>query len=286
MDKPQNKKTIPIYVASGGKGIAGHTMVHSLIIQYPENKIPIKVIPNIQSEEKIIELVKRVKADGGLLTHTMVNTQLRQILLKECEKQGVRNIDFMGGLADFLEEELGLQSASIPGLYRRINAQYFDRVEAIDFTLNHDDGINHERLKHAEIILTGVSRSGKTPLSVYMSMFGWKVANVPLIKGIAPPKELFEVDPKRVFGLSISLSHLISLRHKRLSQMRDMNNSNYIDNVSVRAELRFANFTFEKGNFTKINVTNKPIETTANEIIGLVSDRFGHQDSKLRESST
>jgi [pyruvate, water dikinase]-phosphate phosphotransferase / [pyruvate, water dikinase] kinase len=286
MNKNQDNKTIPIYVASGGKGIAGHTMVHSLIIQYPENKIPVKVIPNIQSEEKIIELVKLVKAEGGLLTHTMVNTKLRRLLLNECKKQGVKNIDFMGELADFLEEELGLQSSSIPGLYSRINAQYFDRVEAIDFTLNHDDGINHERLKHAEIILTGVSRSGKTPLSVYMAMFGWKVANIPLVKGIKPPKELFEVDPNRVFGLSISLSHLISLRHKRLEQMGDMNNANYIDNMSVREELRFANFTFDKGKFTKINVTNKPIETTANEIIGLVSDRFGHQDRKLREPAT
>jgi len=256
-------------------------MVHSLIIQYPEDHIPVKVIPNVQTDKKIREVVAKVKAASGLLVHTMVKTELRKILLAECEKQGVRNIDFMGPLAEFLEEELGLKSIAIPGLYRRINHQYFERMDAIDYTLNHDDGLNPQRLQKAEIILTGVSRSGKTPLSVYMSMFGWKVANVPIVKGINPPEELFNVDPKRVFGLAIGMSHLISVRNKRLEQMGDLKNANYIDQNSVREELRYANFIFDKGGFTKVNVTNKPIESSANEIIGMVSDRFGYEDRKL-----
>ncbi len=281
-----DKKETTIFVISGGKGLAGHTMVHSLIIQYPGNKIPVRVIPNIQTNEKIIEVVRKVKNAGGVLTHTMVNSELRLRLIQECESQGVKHIDFMGPLADYLENELGLKSVNVPGLYRRINSIYYDRIEAMEYTLNHDDGINPDRLLEAEIILTGVSRSGKTPLSIYMSMFGWKVANVPLIKGIEPPKQLFEVDPERVFGLSISLSHLIAQRHKRLNQMRDTGNVNYIDQIAVREELRYANFIFEKGGFTKINVTNKPVETSANEIIGLVSDRLGHDGKKISGQDT
>ncbi len=282
----QKDPAVPIYVVSGGKGLAGHTMVHSLIIQYPDNRIPVHVFPNVQSEERIREVVQKVKSAGGIIAHTMVNNVLRKILIRECEENEVRHIDFMGPLANFLEEELGLRSVNVPGLYRRINSQYFDRIEAIEYTLNHDDGLNPKRLNQAEIILTGVSRSGKTPLSVYMSMFGWKVANVPLIKGIEPPAELFQIDPNRVFGLSISLSHLISQRHKRLQQMGDDSNARYIDSISVREELRYANFIFDKGGFTKINVTNKPVETTANEIIGLISERFGHQDRKFKEPLT
>jgi len=284
MNEPTGRKkktTIPIFVVSGGKGLAGHTMVHSLIIQYPDDHIPVKVVPNVQSEKKIKEVVCKVKAASGLLVHTMVKTELRKILLRECEEQGVRNIDFMGPLADFLEEELGLRSVAIPGLYRRINHQYFERMDAIDYTLNHDDGLNPQRLQKAEIILTGVSRSGKTPLSVYMSMFGWKVANVPIVQGIDPPEELFKVDPRRVFGLTISLGHLISVRSKRLEQMGDLRNANYVDQTKVREELRYANFIFDKGGFTKVNVTNKPIESSANEIIGMVSDRFGYEERKL-----
>lgn len=282
MSKQKVNPNIPIYVISGGKGIAGHTMVHSLIIQYPDNKIPVRVIPDVQSEEKIIEVVKKVKNAKGILAHTMVNSGLRTILKRVCKEQDVKEIDFMGGLAGFLEEELGLQSVNVPGLYRKINSQYFERINAIEFTLNHDDGMNPQRLSKAEIILTGVSRSGKTPLSVYMSMFGWKVANVPIVKGIEPPEELFKLDPKRVFGLSIGLSNLISQRFKRLTQMEYKTDSNYTDNMYVREELRYANFIIEKGGFTRININNKPIETSANEIIGYISERFGHQDRKMK----
>lgn len=281
----ENKKklaNVPVFVVSGGKGIAGHTMVHSLIIQYPDNKIPVSVIPDIQSKEKIIEVVNKVKKAGGIITHTMVNGDLRKLLIKACKDQDVKEFDFMGPLADFLESELGMKSVSDPGLYRRINAQYFDRVEAIEYSLNHDDGLNPRRMSDAEIILTGVSRSGKTPLSIYMAMFGWKVANVPLVKGIDPPEELFQIDSRRVFGLSISQSHLIAQRHKRLEQMRNLSNINYIEPRLVSEEIRYANFIFQKGKFTIMNVTNKPIETTANEIIGLISDRFGYQQRKLR----
>ena len=147
--KRKKNRTIPIFVVSGGKGLAGHTMVHSLIIQYQNDHIPVKVIPNVQSRKKIREVVQKVKNSCGLLVHTMVKTELRRELLRECDIQGVRNIDFMGPLADFLEKELGLESVAIPGLYRRINHQYFERMDAIDYTLNHDDGLNPQRLQNA-----------------------------------------------------------------------------------------------------------------------------------------
>lgn len=281
-DIDPDKLSIPIYVVSGGKGIAGHTMVHSLIIQYPDNKLPVHVIPEVQTRERILEVVAKVKNAGGILCHTMVNTKLRDCLKEACRNQDVRQFDFMGELSEFLEKELGLKSINVPGLYRRINAQYFDRIEAIEYTLHHDDGANTSRIDKAEIILTGVSRSGKTPLSVYMSMFGWKVANVPLVKGIDPPEELFKADPKRVFGLSIGASHLISQRAKRMAQLGITNSTDYIDDKKVREELRYARFLFQRGGFSIINVTNKPIETTANEIIGIISERFGYQDRKMK----
>ena len=274
------KNLPPIFVVSGGKGVAGHTMVHSLLIQYPENKINVQVMPNVQSLKKIKEVVKKAKESNALITHTMVNAQLRKELLDECKKMDVEEIDFMGPVADYLEQKLGLQSVNVPGLYHRINAQYFDRIDAIEYTLSHDDGMNMQRLKQAEIILTGVSRVGKTPLSVYMSMFGWKVANVPLVFGIDPPEELFQVDPQRVFALKISASHLIAQRAKRMKNMGPQIIENYIDQRKVNEEIRYADRIFVKGGFTVINVTNKPVETSANEIIGMISDRFGYEHRK------
>lgn len=275
------RKVAPIYVVSGGKGLAGNNMVNSLLIQYPNNNVPVIIIPDMVEEKQLLDLVARAKKEDALITHTMVNRHLRDFLNKTCEEQGVRHIDFMGALANYLDEKLHIESLQTPGLYREINQQYFDRIEAIEFTLRHDDGMQAEKLHKAEIILTGVSRSGKTPLSVYLAMYGWKVANIPLVYGIDPPKELFEVDPLRVFGLSITPGQLISHRIKRLKSINNTENTDYVDERMVMQEIRNANFIFEKGGFTIINISNKPVETSANEIINTLANRFEYRGRRL-----
>ncbi|MCA0933283.1 kinase/pyrophosphorylase [Lutimonas saemankumensis] len=272
------KDTISIFVVSGGKGVTGHTIVQTLIIQYPENKLKVKLIPDVRTEEKVLEIIKRVKKANGILTHTMVNSDMRSFLIEECEKQEVKQADLMGGLANIIERDYGLKSVNTPGLYHKINAQYYKRIEAMEYTLHHDDGLNSQDLSKADIVVTGVSRCGKTPLSVYMSMFGWKVANVPLIKGIDPPKELFEIDKNRVFGLNINLNHLVIQRQKRWKGMGNLSTMNYTDTKTVGQELQYAKFLFKRGGFTQINISNKAIESTANEIIGLIIDRFGEEN--------
>lgn len=273
MKHPINEIT-PIFVVSGGKGVTGHIIVQTLIIQYPENRLSAKIIPDVSTEERIIEVVKKVKEAKGILSHTMVNSSLRNFLTKECKKQHVKEVDLMGGLANIIEQDLGLQSANTPGLYHKINAQYYKRVRAIEYTLDHDDGLNTKNLHEADIVVIGVSRCGKTPLSVYMSTFGWKVANVPLIKGIDPPKELFEIDKNRVFGLNINRGQVILLRQERLKDYGNLSNMNYVDSKYVSQDLQHAKFIMDREGFTKINITNKPIESTANEIIGLILRRF------------
>ncbi len=209
------------------------------------------------------------------------NTFLRKKCIDFCTEFGVREVDLMGKLADFLDESLDIEPLMHPGLYREINYQYFDRIESIEFTLSHDDGMSPERLSNAEIILTGVSRAGKTPLSVYLAMYGWKVANVPLVNGINPPEELFKVDPQRVFGLHISAAQLIAHRKKRLLGWNNHQIDSYIDEREVREEIRKAMFVFDKGAFTVVNVSNKPIESTANEILNIMSQRFPYGGRKL-----
>ncbi len=271
----------PIYVVSGGRGLAGNNMVQSLLIQYPENDIPVIIVPHVSDEDQIFDVVMQAKTDGGLITHTMVNPDLRKKINELCEEFGVRVVDFMGDLAGHLDKTLDVEPLKHPGLYREINQQYFDRIDSIEYTLSHDDGMSPERLQSAEIILTGVSRAGKTPLSVYLAMFGWKVANVPLVKGIQPPEELFNVDPNRVFGLHIGVHQLIAHRKKRLLSWNNHQDEKYIDEKSVREEIRNAMFIFDKGNFTVLNVTNKPIENTANEILNIMSKRFSYRGRKL-----
>ncbi len=273
--------TAPIYVVSGGRGIAGNNLVQAVLIQYPENKIPVIIVSNMDSEDELFDVVMKAKTDGGIIVHTLVNGLLRKKAVDLCTEFGVREVDLMGKLAGFLDESLDIKPLMHPGLYREINHQYFDRIESIEYTLSHDDGMSPERLKTAEIILTGVSRAGKTPLSVYLAMYGWKVANVPLVPMVNPPEELFEIDPQRVFGLHISASQLIAHRKKRLQGWNNHQIESYIDEHEVREEIRKAMFVFDKGGFTVVNVSNKPIESTANEIINIMSQRFPYGGRKM-----
>ncbi len=271
----------PIYIVSGGRGIAGNNLVQSLLIQYPENDVPVEIVPHVSTEDQVFDTIMRAKTDGGLIAHTMVNHDLRIKINEICEEFSVRVIDLMGSLADYLDENLDVEPLKHPGLYRELNHQYFDRIESIEFTLSHDDGMSLQRLQEAEIILTGVSRAGKTPLSVYLAMYGWKVANVPLVNEIQPPEELFKVDPKRVFGLHINAGQLIAHRKKRLLGWNNHQNDSYINEKNVRDEIRKAMFVFDRGGFTVINVSNKPIESTANEILNIMSKRFSYRGRKL-----
>lgn len=272
----------PIYVVSGGRGMAGNTLVQALLIQYPNNNIPVIIVPNISHEDELFDLVMKVKTENGIIVHTMVNKVLREKLISFCADFSVREVDLMGKLADYLDESLDIPALMHPGLYRELNQQYYDRIESIEYTLSHDDGMSPERLEKAEIIITGVSRAGKTPLSMYLAMYGWKVANIPLVNGIQPPDELFKVDPQRVFGLHISASQLITHRKKRLQGWNNHQNESYVDERAVREEIRNAMFIFDRGRFTVINVSNKPIESTANEILNIMSQRFRYGGRKLQ----
>lgn len=281
MDKRNGRRPAPIYVVSGGKGLAGNNMVQSLLIQYPNNNVPVVIIPNVSTIAEVEEIILKAKDEGALVTHTMVNPELRLRFNELSLIHGVKVIDFMGEMAEYLDKKLDIEPLKHPGLYREINAEYFDRIEAIEFSLNHDDGLKPERLHLAEIILTGVSRSGKTPLSVYLAMYGWKVANVPIVKGIPVPKELFEVDPNRVFGLNISVPNLIAHRIKRMKSFNMPIETEYTSEQYVRDEIRNALFVFQRGKFKILNVTNKPIESTANEILDLMTLRFEYGGRKL-----
>ncbi len=265
----------PIYIVSGGKGIAGHTIVETMLIQYPDNKIPIIMEPEVLTSEQVEEITNKAVASKGAIVHTMVDHIMRQELKEACDMKNISHFDLVGGLFDYLDNTLDIRPVDQPGLFRLRNIEYFRRVRAIEFTMAHDDGRNYNKIENADIVLCGVSRTGKTPLSIYLAMFGWKVANVPIIPGLEPPESLFKVDPKRVFGLNISTIPLVAQRKSRVTRFNMPEDSDYINRRKVRAELDYAMSLFNKGGFTVLNVSNKPIEYSANMIITLLTERFG-----------
>lgn len=282
-NKNTSKFCPPIFVVSGGKGLSATNVVRSVLIQFPEYKCPMKVIPDVNSKEMIAEIVQRVRVKKGVIVHTMVDPNMRKELIKTCNELEVENFDIVGGLSDYLSETLDTEPISKPGLYRISNIEYFRRVEAIEFTMKHDDGLNVHRICRADIILTGASRTGKTPLSIYLGMFGWKVANVPIILGQSPPEELYIADSNRVFGLTTTTNYLIAQRTNRVRELGLSADDDYVNPRKVRMELDYAKNIFEKGGFYTIKITHRPIETSANEIISVLNDRF--PSDKIRLSS-
>lgn len=270
----------PIYVVSGGKGLAGDAVVQSVLIQFPNNMVPVYIKPDVLNMEKVNEVVDLAVCSGGVVVHTMVDPEMRKVLIQACNEKNVRHFDLVGELSDYLSDLLKQPPISKPGLYRLQNIEYFQRVEAIEFTVKHDDGQHADKIENADIILTGVSRTGKTPLSIYLAMFGWKVANVPLVPGINPPESLFKVDKNRVFALDISVRYLIAQRGNRMKGLNISETTDYVDPPIVRRELDYAESIFRKGGFTVINITNKPIESSANEILTLLTERFGRDNWK------
>jgi regulator of PEP synthase PpsR (kinase-PPPase family) len=176
---------------------------------------------------------------------------------------------------------LKINSLEKPGLYRDIKQEYYDRVEAIDFTLARDDGMNPQNLSEAEIVLTDVSRVEKTPLSIYLAMFGWKVANVPIISDVVPPTDLFKIDHQRIFGLTIGINQLLSHRIKRMESLGMNENDHYLQENMIKDDIQNTLNIFKKGRFIVINVTNKPIESSASEIIRIISSRFKVSEKKI-----
>ena len=273
----------PIFVVSGGKGIAGDALVQSVLIQFPNNMVPVIIVPDVLTPEKVWETVEMALNANGVIIHTMVNPDMRKVLVCACDAKNVKHFDLVGGLSDHLSDLLQTKPISKPGLYRLSHIDYFKRIEAIEFTMKHDDGQHAEKIESADIVLTGVSRTGKTPLSVYLAMFGWKVANVPLVPGIDPPPSLFQVDRKRVFGLTISVNNLIAQRGNRIKNLSMSALSDYVQPRKVFSEIEYAETIFKKGGFTLIDITNKPIESSANEILTMLTDRFDRDNWKKIE---
>ena len=281
MDAALNNHIDPqIYVFSGGKGLSANSIVQSVMVQFPENRIPVKIIPDIMDRESLEKGILEVKNSGGLIVHSMVDREIRELLVARCKECGILEFDLMGSLITYLSAILKQEPVNEPGLFRKMNLEYYDRIEAIEYTIASDDGLNAKSIYDADIVLTGISRTGKTPTSMYLAMLGWKVANVPLVQGIEPPEDLFLVDPGRVFGLDINTTRLVSHRIKRISDFGIDDSTAYTDPKAIRSELDYGLSIFRRGGFTVIKVTNKPIESVANEIIEILSLHYTEQTRK------
>ena len=270
--KQTRRKTAPppIYILSGGTGSSGRQIVETALAQFPAFRAPVVLRNHVRTMEQAEAVVMEAKADGGAVVHTLVDGSLRKSFIRLARKHGVAAIDLMGPLLEQLAGRAGAEPLGQPGLYRKLREEYFDRVEAIDFAVSHDDGSGLGDLLSADVVILGVSRCGKTPLCMYLAAHGWKAANIPIVKGIAPPDDLRRVDRRRVVGLTIGHKRLLEHRKKREKLLGDVGATDYAGPSAVFEELEFANRIYREGGFSVVDVTDKPVEIVADEVVGLI----------------
>ncbi|CBI23167.3 unnamed protein product, partial [Vitis vinifera] len=234
----------------------------------------------IDDAEPLVEIVKQAAKEGAMLVYTLADPSMAESARQACKLWGIPSTDVLGPITEAVASHLGVSPSGLPrgapGRKFPLSEEYFKRIEAIEFTIKQDDGALPQNLHKAEIVLAGVSRTGKTPLSIYLAQKGYKVANVPIVIGVELPNTLFEVEPEKVFGLTINPVVLHTIRKARAKSLGfcEEIRSNYSEMDHVRAELEFAGKIFAQNPaWPVIEVTGKAIEETAAVVLRLYHDR-------------
>lgn len=261
------KKTV--YLVGDSTGETVTKLARASLAQFTREKIDIKTFFMIKDKRVLAKVLREAAEDEALVAFTIVQPALRDFLIGEAERRGIKAIDVIGDfilqLSLFLEEK----PAEVPGRQYSLDEDYYRRIEAINFSVKHDDGKAPHGLKFADLVLTGLSRTGKTPLSTYLANQGWKVANVPLHPDMEPPQELLdEVDQSKVFGLLINVESLVMMREARLEQLGLEPYAKYADPVRVSDEIEWCRSFYEKHpRWRVLDISNRAIEESAASIL-------------------
>ncbi len=263
----QGKPALTVYVLSDGTGETADLMVKAALVQFQRDGLKIIRYKNIRTESQVASIFEEALSTRSIIVFTVVSEELRNFIHKMSEDSGVASVDLLGPLMGILAKFLTKDPHSQPGLFHQVNEYYFKRIEAIEFTVKHDDGRYADNLDLADIILVGLSRTSKTPLSVYLSYKGWKIANVPVVKGIPLPQRLFETDQRKIIGLVIDPSTLVRIRRERLIKMGEDPTGEYASLEHVVEEIEYCKEMFRKNRrWPVFDVTGKALEETATEV--------------------
>ena len=258
-----------VYILSDGTGQSGLHIVRAAIVQFERSRAKMMVFHDIDTTQALKKILDQAKVAKALIAFTFVRKEMRDFASIYCMKHEILHHDILGPLIFNLSAYLKQEPLETPSLLRRVDERYFKRIDAIEYTLGHDDGRDAERLHEADIVLVGLSRTSKTPTSIYLAQEGFKVANVPIVPGIALPEELFEVDQHKVVCLNIDPEVLQKIRKVR--QKNSGLRPSYSDLKNVFAEVEYVwELTRKHQSWRVIDTTNKSIEETAWEIIHAV----------------
>jgi regulator of PEP synthase PpsR (kinase-PPPase family) len=269
-----------IFVLSDGSGQTGKRVLEAALLQFDRIAMVVR-IPYVATLAEVREVVAEAVRRGGMIVYTLVAVDLRQALHMAATEHGVITVDLLGGLLSKLQDFFQRTPWGRPGLLQQSDAGYVGRVEAMEFTVQHDDGQVVEDLPNADVVLVGASRTSKTPVSFYLAYRGWKVANVPLRLGVEPPEALRRRDPRAVVGLTIDRERLAVIRRAHLRHLQAGEEAAYADPTHIREELQYCLDLCRSCRWPVIDVTGKAVEETANEVINLVMPHCSGAEAQL-----
>jgi len=262
-----------IYVVSDSTGETAERVTRATLLQFPDEKVRLKIERRVRDRRALTAIMQQAAVAKAMVVFTLVRPELRDHFHEEADKLGVAYVDVIGSLLVQIARHLQADPVNIPSAELPLSAEYFRRVEAIEFAVKSDDGKEPRNLKKADLVLCGVSRTSKTPLSTYLAGRGLRVANVPLVLGVEPPSELLELPGHRVIALTIDVDQLLGIRKHRLQQLGMPPDANYGLRDHVKAELEFAHAIFRAHpEWMVIDVTRCAIEETATIILESLKD--------------
>ncbi len=267
MRKRVPKKKI-IYLVGEGTGETISRIARASLAQFNRENVLVKTFFLVTDEHYTARIIKQAAEDDALVAFSIVQPNLRDFLIKEADRRGIKALDVIGNFIVQLSIFLKEKPLEIPGRQYILDEEYFRRIEAINFSVKHDDGKLPQGLKESDIVLVGLSRTGKTPLSTYLANQGWKVANVPVHPEMEAPQELLQADQRKVFGLIINVETLVKLREARLKQLGLEPDAKYADPVQVFSEIDWCtNFFKQNPRWRIVDVSNRAIEEVAASIV-------------------
>lgn len=262
-----------IFIISDGTGGTAERALKSAIAQFGEPDVSICIYRNVLTTKKVTSIISEAARANGFIIHTVVSQDLRNAIGDISRLHNVKAIDLMGPILSNLTNMFAYGPSEEPGLFRKINKEYFSRIEGMEFAFRHDDGLRSEELDKADIVLIGVSRTFKTPLSIFLAFKGWMVGNIPIINNLPIPDILNNIPPEKVICLTTDAYNLVKLRQVRHDYLGGAT-GDYAEFDYVRKEIAYArNIYIRHPNWSSIIVTNKPIEEIAGEIIKLIRNK-------------
>ncbi len=265
-----------VHLVSDSTGETLNAMARAVCARF-DDVLPIEhIYALVRSGRQLERVLAEIAGAPGVVLHTIVDTDLRAQLEEGCRKIDLTCIAALDPLVAALGRYLGASLSTRVGAQHALDAGYFERIDALNFAMAHDDGQGTADLEAADIVLVGVSRTSKTPTSIYLAHRGVRAANVPLAPGIEPPAQLFSLTKPLVVGLTVSPDRLLQIRRNRLLSIREERESAYVEEEAVREEIVRARRLFERHKWPVIDVTRRSIEETAAAVINLLSARQGH----------